>query len=66
MAITIHRGPVRLTATVPRHLHEALISRADIEGRSLSNLVAYLLEWAIQSCSDPSRPGQVALRPKSS
>jgi hypothetical protein len=41
------RRPVRVTITVPHHTHEALLTRSDIEGRSLSNLAAYLLESAL-------------------
>lgn len=41
------RGPVRITATLPRSLYDALFARADDEGRSLSNLVAFLLERAM-------------------
>lgn len=47
MPFPIPRGPVRITATLPRHLHESLTARADEEGRSLSNLVAFLLEKAM-------------------
>jgi hypothetical protein len=38
------QGPVRITATLPRNLHERLIERSTYEGRSLSNLIAFLLE----------------------
>ena len=38
------RKPVRVTATIPWHTHQALVQRSDLEGRSLSNLVAYLVE----------------------
>lgn len=41
------RGPARITTTLPRHLYDALNARAKEEGRSLSNLVAFLLENAI-------------------
>jgi hypothetical protein len=40
----IQRTPKRLTATLPWQVVENLQLRADMEGRSLSNLVAYLLE----------------------
>lgn len=52
MPPSIPRGPARITATLPRHLYDALYARADEEGRSLSNLVAFLLERAI----GPNRP----------
>lgn len=43
------RGPMRITATLPRSLGDRLIDRATYEGRSLSNLVAYLLELAMST-----------------
>lgn len=43
-----NQGTLRLTATLPRALHANLIRRADYEGRSLSNLVAYLLESSME------------------
>jgi hypothetical protein len=42
----LRRKPQRLTATVPWHVVQRLQERADFEGRSLSNLVAHLLEGA--------------------
>jgi hypothetical protein len=42
------RKPVRVSITIPWALQEALIARANSEGRSLSNLLAYLLEQSIQ------------------
>jgi len=41
------RTPKRLTITVPHVLMEALIQRSSTEGRSLSNLAAYLLELSL-------------------
>jgi hypothetical protein len=35
-----------VTATLPWHLVQNLQQRADFEGRSLSNLIAHLLEAA--------------------
>jgi hypothetical protein len=40
----LSRKPQRITITVPWALRERLQSRADEEGRSLSNLLAHLLE----------------------
>lgn len=40
----LRRRPVRVTATVGWAVHERLQQRALTEGRSLSNLIAYLLE----------------------
>lgn len=43
------RRPVRVSITVPHHIHQALLSRSDQEGRSLSNLAAFLLEASLTS-----------------
>ena len=40
------RKPQRVTATLPWHLVHMLEERASYEGRSLSNLIAHLLEEA--------------------
>jgi len=45
------RAPKRLTITVPHVLMEALIQRSSVEGRSLSNLAAYLLELSLNERS---------------
>jgi hypothetical protein len=42
----LSRKPQRITITVPWALRERLQNRADHEGRSLSNLMAHLLETA--------------------
>lgn len=42
----LRRKPQRVTATLPWHLVQRLEERAAYEGRSLSNLVAHLLEGA--------------------
>jgi predicted HicB family RNase H-like nuclease len=41
------RKPQRLSVTVSWSLHQRLEERASYEGRSLSNLVAHLLEAAV-------------------
>lgn len=41
------RKPMRITITVSFGTHEALIRQSDEEGRSLSNLAAYLLERSL-------------------
>jgi hypothetical protein len=43
----IFRRPRRISITVPHHAFSALQQRSDLEGRSLSNLAAYLLEIAL-------------------
>jgi hypothetical protein len=40
------RKPQRVTATLPWHVVHRLEERASYEGRSLSNLIAHLLEVA--------------------
>jgi hypothetical protein len=40
----LQRKPERVTITLPWALRQRLQSRADEEGRSLSNLMAHLLE----------------------
>jgi hypothetical protein len=42
----LRRKPQRVTATLSWGLHQLLQNRADEEGRSLSNLIAHLLEAA--------------------
>ena len=40
------RSPRRISITVAHHTYNRLIEQSDREGRSLSNLAAYLLELA--------------------
>ena len=40
----LQRKPQRVTSTLNWHLHQRLQQRADEEGRSLSGLIAYILE----------------------
>jgi hypothetical protein len=42
----MRRKPTRISATLPWGLAQRLQERADVEGRSLSNLIAHLLEGA--------------------
>ena len=44
------RAPRRVTITIPCFIHEQLIKRSDEEGRSMSNLAAYLIERALEGC----------------
>lgn len=41
--------PVRVTITIPYNAYQALIERSNHQGRSLSNLAAYLLESSLQA-----------------
>ena len=43
----LRRRPTRVTTTLSWDLHQRLQARADLEGRSLSNLTAHLLEVAM-------------------
>jgi hypothetical protein len=60
----MQRQPRRISITLSYQVHEALLSRSEEEGRSLSNLCAFLLEEALRDASrlmiDTKSP---ALRP---
>lgn len=43
------RAPRRITITVPYGAYQRLLERSELEGRSLSNLAAYLLEHAMSA-----------------
>lgn len=45
----LNRKPVRVTFTACWQLHQSLQKRADAEGRSLSNLIAHLLENSVNT-----------------
>lgn len=52
------RSPIRVTITLPFGTHQAIEERSMREGRSLSNLCAFLLEQALLSnplYPDPNR-----------
>ena len=40
-------GSKRITVTLSYSTHKALAELSSAEGRSVSNLVSYLLEWAL-------------------
>jgi hypothetical protein len=42
------RAPQRISITLPQNVFDALLDRSAIEGRSLSNLSAYLLECSLR------------------
>lgn len=44
----ISKSPKRITITIPHSTFEAIIQRSNEEGRSLSNLAAFILEQGIQ------------------
>lgn len=41
------RRTMRLSVTVPHHTYQTLLARSAQEGRSLSNLAAFLLESSL-------------------
>jgi hypothetical protein len=43
----LFRKPQRITITVNHHLYELLLQCSDLQGRSVSNLAAFLLESAL-------------------
>ena len=47
MSTQILFAPKRVTITLPYHVFTALVARADREGRSTSNLAAFLLECSL-------------------
>ena len=61
----VSRSPKRITITVSHSVSEHLLTLSDEQGRSTSNLAAYLLEVALDALDGkppiPKRwPGQVA------
>ncbi|MEB3265364.1 MAG: hypothetical protein VKN13_01980 [Cyanobacteriota bacterium] len=44
----LFRVPKRITITIPYSTYQLLLERSGEEGRSLSNLAAYLLEHQLQ------------------
>jgi len=45
----LQRQPKRITITLSYHVHDALLTRSEEEGRSVSNLCAYLLEDSLRN-----------------
>jgi hypothetical protein len=45
----MQRQPRRISITLSHHVHETLLNRSEEEGRSVSNLCAFLLEEALVS-----------------
>lgn len=46
------RSPKRITITVPYGAYQSLLNRSDQEGRSMSNLAAYILESSISNLAE--------------
>lgn len=49
----LQRQPRRISITLSYNVHEALIKRSDEEGRSVSNLCAFLLEDGLKDQRSP-------------
>jgi hypothetical protein len=47
----MQRQPRRISITLSYQVHEALLTRSEEEGRSLSNLCAFLLEEALRDAT---------------
>jgi macrodomain Ter protein organizer (MatP/YcbG family) len=47
----MQRQPRRISITLSYQVHEGLLTRSEEEGRSLSNLCAFLLEEALRDSS---------------
>lgn len=54
------RSPRRVTITLPYSTFQALQDRADGEGRSLSNLAAYLLESSLNPAEGSQLGGEIS------
>ena len=73
MASQRFRAPVRVSATIPWITYERLIAQSQDEGRSISNLAAFLIESALQgrlpcvpaSVPAPALPRRVTIKPRS-
>jgi hypothetical protein len=52
---TPFRRPVRVTITIPYNAYQALLELSNIQGRSLSNLAAYLLERSLPAAESRER-----------
>lgn len=49
----LRRKPQRISITISQSTYDRLISRSDQEGRSISNLAAYLLENGLEQPNNP-------------
>lgn len=52
----VFRAPRRISITLPEHPYRQLVERSNREGRSISNLAAFLLEQAIHELHGPGGP----------
>jgi macrodomain Ter protein organizer (MatP/YcbG family) len=59
----LQRQPRRISITLSYFVHEALLSRSEEEGRSVSNLCAFLLEDALREQQREGQPPTTMLSP---
>ena len=57
----LQRQPRRISITLSYYVHEALLSRSEEEGRSVSNLCAFLLEDALRDQQREALPAAPAM-----
>lgn len=57
----LQRQPRRISITLSYYVHEALLSRSEEEGRSVSNLCAFLLEDALRDQQREGLPASTAM-----
>ena len=57
----LQRQPRRISITLSYYVHEALLSRSEEEGRSVSNLCAFLLEDALRDQQRDTLPPAPAM-----
>ncbi|MFN9924174.1 MAG: ribbon-helix-helix domain-containing protein [Cyanobacteriota bacterium] len=60
----VQRSPRRVSVTIPHALYAELLERSDLEGRSVSNLAAFLLEFGLQRLSQPPSAPPVFAAPR--
>jgi hypothetical protein len=53
----LQRQPRRITITLSYNVHEALLDRSEEEGRSVSNLCAFLLEESLRHSQGMPKAG---------
>lgn len=59
----LFRKPVRITITINHAIYSALESRSSEQGRSISNLAAFLLEASLQGSLNPLKPSSWLVNP---
>jgi hypothetical protein len=57
------RAPVRISITLPFMTYQALESHSTFEGRSLSNLCAYLLQRDVEALAQQPVQDRLTYRP---